>query len=177
MSGTDGARFQEAIDSGKKSILSVPPRHRPTSVSRLGNSFHSRLLASHHLYITNTHILSPKPTVHTTLFNQVSFEQAIKQRNQKKMASSVRSLRPATVTVRRAALLPRRLLTTTPRYSSTKAEPMPSQGELDVGELQGIKFRVAPIKRVGENDDTKRARLLCTLFHPQYYSVFNTPKM
>lgn len=74
----------KVIDSGKKSILSVPPRHRPTSVSRLGNSFPSRLLASHHLYITSTHILSPKPTVHTTLFNQVSFEQAIKQRNQKK---------------------------------------------------------------------------------------------
>ncbi|KID87751.1 early meiotic induction protein 5 [Metarhizium guizhouense ARSEF 977] len=76
------------------------------------------------------------------------------------MASSLRSLRPAAATARRAALLPHRLLTTTPRYSSTKAEPMPSQGELDVGELQGIKFRVAPIKRVGENDDTKRARLL-----------------
>lgn len=171
-SGTDGARFQEAIDSGKKSILSVPPRHWPTSVSRLGNSFPSRLLASHHFYITSTHILSPKTDRPHNTFQSGQFRASDQTTQQKKMASSLRSLRPAAATVRRAALLPHRLLTTTPRYSSTKAEPMPSQGELDVGELQGIKFRVAPIKRVGENDDTKRARLLCTLFHPQYYSFF-----
>ncbi|TWU72539.1 succinate dehydrogenase assembly factor 2 [Metarhizium rileyi] len=66
------------------------------------------------------------------------------------------SLRPAAAAARRAALTHR--LTT--RCSSTKAQPAPSQNDLAVGELQGIEFRVAPIKRVGETDDTKRARLL-----------------
>ncbi|KAH6609729.1 emi5 [Trichoderma cornu-damae] len=35
-------------------------------------------------------------------------------------------------------------------------------GELQVGELQGATFRVEPLRRVGEDDSTKRARLLCT---------------
>ncbi|XWW96386.1 hypothetical protein V2A60_004360 [Cordyceps javanica] len=33
-------------------------------------------------------------------------------------------------------------------------------GELAVGELQGAKFRIEPLRRVGETDTTKRARLL-----------------
>ncbi|KAL7936568.1 Flavinator of succinate dehydrogenase domain-containing protein [Trichoderma chlorosporum] len=33
-------------------------------------------------------------------------------------------------------------------------------GELGVGELQGATFRVEPLRRVGEDDSTKRARLL-----------------
>lgn len=34
-------------------------------------------------------------------------------------------------------------------------------GELKVGELQGAKFRIEPLRREGETPDTKRARLLC----------------
>lgn len=33
--------------------------------------------------------------------------------------------------------------------------------ELDVGELPGGKFRVAPLRREGESDETLRARLIC----------------
>ena len=33
--------------------------------------------------------------------------------------------------------------------------------ELDVGEIEGGKFKVEPLKREGENKDTMRARLLC----------------
>lgn len=40
-----------------------------------------------------------------------------------------------------------------------KEEPEPQ--ELGVGELQGAKFRIEPLRRVGETDDTKRARLIC----------------
>ena len=36
-------------------------------------------------------------------------------------------------------------------------------GELGVGELQGATFRIEPLRRVGEDDETKRARLLCML--------------
>ncbi|KAG5950377.1 hypothetical protein E4U53_005180 [Claviceps sorghi] len=56
------------------------------------------------------------------------------------------SIRPATAARR---LLPARLAT---RPYSTS--------DLAVGELQGIQFRVAPLRRTGEDDDTKRARLL-----------------
>ncbi|KAK2593533.1 Succinate dehydrogenase assembly factor 2 mitochondrial [Conoideocrella luteorostrata] len=44
--------------------------------------------------------------------------------------------------------------------SSSSASSSARQPELAVGELQGIKFRVAPLRRTGETDDTKRARLL-----------------
>jgi hypothetical protein len=37
-----------------------------------------------------------------------------------------------------------------------------AQGELAVGELEGAKFRVEPLRRVGEDDKTMRARLVCT---------------
>lgn len=36
-------------------------------------------------------------------------------------------------------------------------------GELGVGELEGAKFRVEPIRRTGEDASTMRARLLCTV--------------
>lgn len=35
--------------------------------------------------------------------------------------------------------------------------------ELGVGEMEGITFKVEPLKRVGEDVTTKRARLLCEL--------------
>ena len=33
--------------------------------------------------------------------------------------------------------------------------------ELDVGEMEGAKFKVEPLRRTGEDDNTIRARLLC----------------
>ncbi|KAG5984400.1 hypothetical protein E4U55_004973 [Claviceps digitariae] len=64
----------------------------------------------------------------------------------------------------RPALAARRLLVArsslglaTRSYSASSSQPA---AELAVGELQGIKFRVAPLRRTGEDDDTKRARLL-----------------
>jgi hypothetical protein len=35
--------------------------------------------------------------------------------------------------------------------------------ELDVGEMEGIKFKVEPLRRTGEDANTMRARLLCLL--------------
>ena len=36
--------------------------------------------------------------------------------------------------------------------------------EMGVGEMQGAKFRVEPIRRTGEDGNTMRARLLCLFF-------------
>lgn len=36
-----------------------------------------------------------------------------------------------------------------------------SNAELDVGEMEGAKFKVEPKRRTGEDDNTMRARLLC----------------
>lgn len=33
--------------------------------------------------------------------------------------------------------------------------------ELGVGELEGAKFRIEPLRRVGEDSNTMRARLIC----------------
>lgn len=42
----------------------------------------------------------------------------------------------------------------------------PQKPELGVGEMEGIRFKVEPIKRTGEDTATKRARLLCMLLLP-----------
>lgn len=36
-----------------------------------------------------------------------------------------------------------------------------ADGEIGVGEMEGIKFKVEPLKRTGEDANTMRARLLC----------------
>lgn len=36
-----------------------------------------------------------------------------------------------------------------------------TKGELQVGEMEGVTFKVEPLKRKGEDNSTKRARLLC----------------
>lgn len=36
------------------------------------------------------------------------------------------------------------------------------QHDLEVGELQGAKFKIEPLRRTGEDATTMRARLLCT---------------
>lgn len=42
--------------------------------------------------------------------------------------------------------------------------------ELDVGEMKGAKFKVEPLRRTGEDDNTLRARLLCP-----FASAFKVP--
>ncbi|GFP56095.1 succinate dehydrogenase assembly factor 2, mitochondrial [Trichoderma asperellum] len=56
----------------------------------------------------------------------------------------------------RTTLLQRCAISTTALRRSDNSTP----GELQVGELQGATFRVEPLRRVGEDDATKRARLL-----------------
>jgi succinate dehydrogenase assembly factor 2 len=34
-------------------------------------------------------------------------------------------------------------------------------GEQSVGEMEGIEFKIEPMRRVGEDDNTMRARLVC----------------
>jgi hypothetical protein len=48
-------------------------------------------------------------------------------------------------------------------------------GELGVGEMEGAKFKVEPIRRTGEDSNTMRARLLCpfhALAHAQFLLSF-----
>ncbi|SPJ81692.1 related to EMI5 - protein required for transcriptional induction of the early meiotic-specific transcription factor IME1 [Fusarium torulosum] len=70
------------------------------------------------------------------------------------MASLIsRTLRPAAA--RRFLAMPARPLSTTALLRSDNAS-----SEFAVGELHGAKFRVEPLRRVGEDDNTKRARLV-----------------
>ncbi|VUC27673.1 unnamed protein product [Clonostachys rosea] len=69
----------------------------------------------------------------------------------------------APTSVSRTVLRPacRRFLASHTRtFATTPRRRNDDKGEFGVGELQGIKFRVAPLRRVGEDDKTKRARLL-----------------
>ncbi|KAH6985997.1 Flavinator of succinate dehydrogenase-domain-containing protein [Ilyonectria sp. MPI-CAGE-AT-0026] len=63
--------------------------------------------------------------------------------------------RPAAA--RRLLALPIRPLSTT---VARRAVDDTSSAELGVGELQGAKFKIEPLRRVGEDDATKRARLV-----------------
>jgi hypothetical protein len=75
--------------------------------------------------------------------------------------------RRLTATQRLAA---RKTLCTSAMRCSSDSKPMPrikeepEAQELGVGELQGAKFRIEPLRRVGEDENTKRARLICK-FH------------
>ncbi|KAK4178351.1 putative early meiotic induction protein 5, mitochondrial precursor [Triangularia setosa] len=76
------------------------------------------------------------------------------------------SLRPATRAVRnlRPSSSMLRIAARPFSYSkSSKSSPDPGSlpnHELDVGELQGAKFKIEPLRRVGEEPDVMRARLL-----------------
>lgn len=48
------------------------------------------------------------------------------------------------------------------RCYSSQQPPAQEGPELGVGELQGASFKIEPLRRVGEDDKTKRARLICT---------------
>ncbi|KAK8139096.1 hypothetical protein PG984_002476 [Apiospora sp. TS-2023a] len=79
------------------------------------------------------------------------------------MASLQKVLRPA---ARRAAFARQilRPISTTPafRASVSNAPPRdpPAQADIGVGELEGAKFKIEPMRRVGEDDKTMRARLV-----------------
>ena len=75
------------------------------------------------------------------------------------MASLTRSVRPAAARITLVTSARRFLATTASRFSASGNE---STGELALGELQGAKFKIEPLRRVGEDDATKRARLICS---------------
>ncbi|KAK1246587.1 hypothetical protein MKX08_000389 [Trichoderma sp. CBMAI-0020] len=81
------------------------------------------------------------------------------------MSASAAAMRPVAAPLRsfiarsssiQKTLLQRCAISTTALRRSDNSTP----GELQVGELQGATFRVEPLRRVGEDDATKRARLL-----------------
>ncbi|KAL7923695.1 Flavinator of succinate dehydrogenase domain-containing protein [Trichoderma austrokoningii] len=72
------------------------------------------------------------------------------------MAAPLRSVIASSPMRTTATLLQRCAISTTALRQSDSVTP----GELQVGELQGATFRVEPLRRVGEDDATKRARLL-----------------
>ncbi|KAK3309079.1 Flavinator of succinate dehydrogenase-domain-containing protein [Chaetomium strumarium] len=73
------------------------------------------------------------------------------------------ALRPATRGAAAVALARQPLRAILPlvsqRLSSSSSQPKP-QNDLEVGELQGVQFKVEPLRRVGEDPSTMRARLL-----------------
>lgn len=82
------------------------------------------------------------------------------------MMSIPRALRPAS----------RRILSARPVVASAAParwqhnnsgpfDPVPGH-EMGVGELEGAKFRIEPLRRTGEDAETMRARLTCTLTSP-----------
>lgn len=87
------------------------------------------------------------------------------------MASSRTLSRAVFSPARRAIASPARLLSTTVRLASNQQQP-DQAGELGVGELQGAKFKIEPLRRTGEDVKTKRARLVCTLSSYLSYLIF-----
>lgn len=58
----------------------------------------------------------------------------------------------------------------TERMTGGTQEANPDEGanaELDVGEMEGAKFKVEPLRRTGEDTNTIRARLLCPSYNLQ----------
>lgn len=70
-----------------------------------------------------------------------------------------RTLRPAARRIL-ASHLP--LATIPARWQSNAPFDPVVQGELGVGELEGAKFKVEPLRRHGEDAETMRARLTCS---------------
>lgn len=59
----------------------------------------------------------------------------------------------------------------TERMTGGTQETPPSEAvisELEVGEIEGAKFKVEPLRRTGEDGNTMRARLLCPFFYMNY---------
>ena len=47
-----------------------------------------------------------------------------------------------------------------------------ANAELEVGEMEGASFKVEPLRRTGEDDNTMRARLLCPFFYSTLLSRY-----
>jgi len=83
------------------------------------------------------------------------------------------SLRPATRALARARPSLCSVARFTPkRFESSNSAQQPPR-DLDVGELQGASFKIEPLRRVGEDPATMRARLLCGF--PSYLSLLLSP--
>lgn len=86
------------------------------------------------------------------------------------VAAPLRSFIAASSAMRTTTtLLQRCAISTTALRRSDNSTP----GELQVGELQGAAFRVEPLRRIGEDDATKRARLLCMSIKPVYHLLLS----
>ncbi|KAK8050514.1 Succinate dehydrogenase assembly factor 2 [Apiospora phragmitis] len=92
------------------------------------------------------------------------------------MATLQKVLRPAACRAAFARQLFRPLSTTSAfRASVSNAPPRdpPAKADIGVGELEGAKFKIEPMRRVGEDDRTMRARLMCMCF--LYSPIFLAP--
>lgn len=49
-----------------------------------------------------------------------------------------------------------------PNFSNDTSAQRHTSGEMGVGELEGAKFKIEPLRRTGEDINTMRARLLCS---------------
>lgn len=49
-------------------------------------------------------------------------------------------------------------------FTGGRQQPGEQKPELGVGEMEGISFKVEPLRRVGEDPATMRARLLCMYY-------------
>lgn len=82
------------------------------------------------------------------------------------------SLRPAARAVARARPSLSSLLRLAPkRFESSQPPPR----DLEVGELQGATFKIEPLRRVGEDPATMRARLLCASHPVPSHPATNPP--
>jgi len=64
----------------------------------------------------------------------------------------------------------------TERMTGGTQQGAPQDGvnaELDVGEMEGAKFKVEPLRRTGEDGNTMRARLLCLFNYLHYLHITN----
>jgi hypothetical protein len=51
-----------------------------------------------------------------------------------------------------------------------RSTPENPNRDLEVGELQGAKFKIEPLRRTGEDEGVTRARLLCRFRNPPCHS-------
>lgn len=66
---------------------------------------------------------------------------------------------------------PEKVSGTNQKLAAGEGKPSASNGELGVGEMEGAKFKVEPIRRTGEDPNTMRARLLCPFLRPAISSI------
>ena len=65
----------------------------------------------------------------------------------------------------------------TERMTGSTQKGGPESGvnaDLEVGEMEGAKFKVEPLRRTGEDGNTMRARLLCPFLYDMYLRLSTT---